>query len=625
MARTKRTKRLASQIPNLVATIKAAKECSRTSKNSKPPDKEIALIRCNKNKKDKSVLVTPPSRPPCNQKYLNAGLLRGKTPSEVALIIRKSREPCVDSSVSSPSSSVVISTSPSDEEEEVAEHEEIPLVGGDQGNGGDGLNGGNGGDGLNGGNEVEEIEEEGDQGNDDDEDGDGNGGGSSDEEEDEDDGNDGNGKEINDGSNGDDDEEEEEIQEDEEDAAQPQPKPKEKVPNKPSARHIPPMRLQLTRLPDGKARGEPKDDGKFLFGYDSSWARTINETIDHKNATHLFRHQSYYAKMKKWPLESECPRVRVIVENSGLYDAVQNSVIAYDKAAVSCFTERFYGEVDTFQFPFDEMALIPADAKQIIGLQVEGKSMNDKFNKNLDWKKNYELTEKLFGWDEKKTYGLFVMGKKYPKKEFKLIDIRKMYARSLEKDGDNKLLSDFEVRATAATYLLYVLASVIFPDSKGNRVSVNRLQLLDTLEDVGKYSWGTAIVAHLNAQLAKASRERTSQMNGNLAVCIYEHFPSLMKGDEDIQLQPTWNNTKARGTRYNYTGSQDKEEAQKLKLLAMRQKLDNMIAEEVTFDPYKEDRVRGLQDLGYHDPLFYPYGYSMYNPHRDGITTYANA
>ncbi|XP_026379017.1 protein MAINTENANCE OF MERISTEMS-like isoform X2 [Papaver somniferum] len=212
------------------------------------------------------------------------------------------------------------------------------------------------------------------------------------------------------------------------------------------------------------------------------------------------------------------------------------------------------------------------------------------------------------------------MGKKYPKKEFKLIDIRKMYAGSLEKDGDNEQLSDFEVRATAYAYLLYVFASVIFPDNKVNRVSANLLQLLDPLEDVSKYSWGNAIIAHLNAQLEMASRERTSQMNGNLVllqVWVYEHFPSLFKGDEDIQLQPTWNNTKPRGTRYNYTGSQDKEEAQKLKLLAMRQKLDNMIAKEVTFDPYKEDRVGGLEDLAYyHGPLFYPCGYSMYNPHR---------
>ncbi|XP_026377967.1 chromatin modification-related protein EAF7-like [Papaver somniferum] len=129
-------------------------------------------IRCNKNKKDKNVLVTPPSRPPRNQKYLNAGLLRGKTPSEVALIIREPREPCVDSFVSSSSSSFVVSTTPSDEELEVAEHEELEV--GEY-------------DAYDDEEMVIKIEEEGDQGNDEDEDE--NGGGSSDEEDDEDDGN----------------------------------------------------------------------------------------------------------------------------------------------------------------------------------------------------------------------------------------------------------------------------------------------------------------------------------------------------------------------------------------------------------------------------------------------------
>ncbi|XP_026450890.1 protein MAIN-LIKE 1-like [Papaver somniferum] len=266
---------------------------------------------------------------------------------------------------------------------------------------------------------------------------------------------------------------------------------------------------------------------------------------DHKNATCLFRHQSSYAKMKKWPLKGECPRVREIIENSGLYAAVENSVIAYDNAAVSCFCERYYGEVDTFQFPFGEMALIPEDARQILGLQVEGKYTGDKFKKILDWDKIYALTKKLFGWDKDTTFGLFVKGKKYPKREFKLKTIRKMYAGSLERDGVNQLLSVFEVRVTAAAYLLYVLGSVIFPDSKRNRVSVNLLQLLDPLEEVSRYSWGTAIIAHLNAELAKASRERTSQMNGNLAllrlnfVWIYKHFPSLIKGDEDVEFEPT--------------------------------------------------------------------------------------
>ncbi|XP_026442251.1 protein MAINTENANCE OF MERISTEMS-like [Papaver somniferum] len=133
-----------------------------------------------------------------------------------------------------------------------------------------------------------------------------------------------------------------------------------------------------------------------------------------------------------------------------------------------------------------------------------------------------------------------------------------------EKEGG---LSDMECRYAAAGYLLYVLASVIFPDSKGNRVSANLLQLLDPLEDVSKYSWGTAIIAHLNGQLSQGSRKLTSQINGNLAliqVWIYDHFPSLIKDNEDVELNPQWSKGSPTGTKYLFTGSQDREQTDAL-------------------------------------------------------------
>ncbi|XP_026390218.1 protein MAINTENANCE OF MERISTEMS-like [Papaver somniferum] len=291
---------------------------------------------------------------------------------------------------------------------------------------------------------------------------------------------------------------------------------------------------------------------------------------DHKNDVRLFRRQSSYAKMSLWELKDECERVKDIIEKFALYTVVVNSVISYDKVAVSSFRERFYGETHTFQFPFGEMALIPDDADQILGLPVEGKSTNEKFKKRLSWEEIYGLTERLFGWDQETTNGMFVKGKKYPKKEFKLVEIREMFAGTLIREQVEGL-SDMQCRYAAAGYFLYTLASVIFPDSKDNRVSVSLLQLLDHLEDVKDYSWGTAMVAHLNCQLSTASRERYSQIHGNTAllqVWIYDCFPSLIKDNPDIKINPEWNKNKPRGTRYLYTGCQDKE--QKDALLVVR-------------------------------------------------------
>ncbi|XP_026396207.1 protein MAIN-LIKE 1-like [Papaver somniferum] len=325
-------------------------------------------------------------------------------------------------------------------------------------------------------------------------------------------------------------------------------------------RRTPKPKKEIAR--SGKPRGEPRDGCEVLIGYPGSWDHTIYETIDHKNAAHLFRHQSSFNKMKMWSLEGECARVREYVENSGLYNVVVNYVITYDKVAVSSFCERYYGEVDTFQLPFCEMAVTPDDAEQILGMQVEGKSTNDKFNKSLGWDEIYVLTRNLFGWDKETTDGLFVPGTKYPNKEFKLVEIREMYVDTLTKEKVDGL-SDMECRYTAAGYLLYVLASVVFPDIKGNRVSANLLQLLDSLEDVNKFYWGMAIVAVLNGQFSQASRERTSQINENLTllqVWIFDHFPSLFKDNEDVKLNPKWSNCSPTGTLYLFTGSQKKEQ-----------------------------------------------------------------
>ncbi|RZC69473.1 hypothetical protein C5167_032577 [Papaver somniferum] len=550
-------------------------------------------------KKDKKHMPTPPSKPPRHTKYLNAGPFRGKNPDEVPLSIDQPRDPNNDSSDSSPSSTPVVSASGSDEEE-IMEQEEIHDDGDD---GNDGNGGFNGSAGLGGGgDDDDEEEEEYDEGNV----GKGVGGDDDDDEEEEkedDEGNDGKG-----------------VGGDDEEIVEEQVKPTRRKDGKPvaeSARHIPARNFLLEPLRGGKARGEPRDGCEVLFGYKGSWACTIYETIDHKNAVRLFRRQSSYAKMSLWDLKDECESVKEIIENSALYTAVVNSVIAYDKVAVSSFSERFYGETHTFFFPFGEMALTPDDADQILGLPVEGKSTNDKFKKRLSWEEIYGFTERLFGWDQETTYGIFVKGKKYRKKEFKLVDVREMFAGTLIREKVEGL-SDMQCRNAAAGYFLYTLGSVIFPESKGNRVSVNLLQLLDHLEDVNNYSWGTSMVAHLNCQLSTAFRERSSQIHGNTAllqVWIYDRFPSLIKDNIDVKINPEWNKTKPRGTRYLYTGCQDKE--QKDALLEMRQKLDNITAEEVVFDPYKNDWVSAMEDVVYYSgPLFYPYGFSMYNPMR---------
>lgn len=57
-----------------------------------------------------------------------------------------------------------------------------------------------------------------------------------------------------------------------------------------------------------------------------------------------------------------------------------------------------------------------------------------------------------------------------------------------------------------------------FPNTSGNRVDANLLQLLDPLDKVHEYSWGTACHAWLVKELRKASMLGISQVVGNVSL-----------------------------------------------------------------------------------------------------------
>lgn len=232
--------------------------------------------------------------------------------------------------------------------------------------------------------------------------------------------------------------------------------------------------------------------------------------------------------MRKWAFEKECEGVKKIIKASGLYGAVENSVVNYDVETVSAMCERYYPERDTMLFPFGEMAIIPDDAQQILKLSIAGKSTSDGYTKRLDFTKLDELCKNLFDWTPAEIDYFFMNSSTTKKRirEINLVKLRARYEGTLAKEKANKgPLDEKEVKASAAAYLLYVLAICIFPSSAGNRVNANFLQLLHPLDKIAEYSWATAIVSHLNTELRKASRSFTSQLNGNTSLLqVIMHF-----------------------------------------------------------------------------------------------------
>ena len=57
----------------------------------------------------------------------------------------------------------------------------------------------------------------------------------------------------------------------------------------------------------------------------------------------------------------------------------------------------------------------------------------------------------------------------------------------------------------ARLYMLVILGGILFPNTSGNLISLQYLAFLDPIHDVGKYSWGSVVLAYLYRALCRAS------------------------------------------------------------------------------------------------------------------------
>ncbi|KAF6168297.1 hypothetical protein GIB67_018137 [Kingdonia uniflora] len=114
--------------------------------------------------------------------------------------------------------------------------------------------------------------------------------------------------------------------------------------------------------------------------------------------------------------------------------------------------------------------------------------------------------------------------------------LKSHYAYKLEKvlsDGTAaaaKKKKGLTVRSVARAYMLYVLGSFLFPTKKGTDVSARYLVLFAKDKVAKKWSWGSAVLAHMYYNMGVASRDDERQFaccTTLLESWIFAHFPKL--------------------------------------------------------------------------------------------------
>ncbi|XP_026383822.1 protein MAINTENANCE OF MERISTEMS-like [Papaver somniferum] len=233
--------------------------------------------------------------------------------------------------------------------------------------------------------------------------------------------------------------------------------------------------------------------------------------------------------LKHWLLSEECSSVRNLVVSTGLAPGILHSQSEYDSVVVSTFRERYWLETDTFHLPFGEMTITPDDVKQILDLEVKGKSVAEGFNNNMSWTDLYILFQETLGWEKDKTEMEFRLVASYDPSEphkqpiiIKLLlkNLKTKFGGTLVKEMAGEMMDKTRVRRIATSYLVYSLGTVFLPDNSGNRVNIHYLQLLKNLDNIKNYSWATATLAYLPDSLRNASRVGATEIAGNVALLM---------------------------------------------------------------------------------------------------------
>ncbi|KAI3854499.1 hypothetical protein MKX03_033406 [Papaver bracteatum] len=292
-------------------------------------------------------------------------------------------------------------------------------------------------------------------------------------------------------------------------------------------------------------------------------------------------HQHQDMVKTKWPIDKECVEVQEYVKKSGLYSLIEYGHDKIDRALINAFRERWYPETNTYHLPFGEMTVTIEDVERITRLDAKGEVVEGVFGaKTMTWDYTYDLIKRTPGKTKKeleieKAFG--GTAKKLERK-LKLSWLRKTFT---SKNNDSKNRKEQCARA----YLLY-----------GSRVNAYFLQYLKKLDKVITYSWDTACLAWIYHHLGQGSRAEVYSMDGCmtiLQVWFYDHFPTL----ERHTIKYGYEECNPRASLYVPI---QPERSLELDLVDLREKLDDLMEQKVTWDPYKSIRDGSIHQVSHY-------------------------
>ncbi|CAH9101989.1 unnamed protein product [Cuscuta epithymum] len=207
------------------------------------------------------------------------------------------------------------------------------------------------------------------------------------------------------------------------------------------------------------------------------------------------------------------PRVVQLLRASGFQGAERVVQIKIDHGLITALVERWRPETHSFHLPFGEVGITLQDVQVLLGLPIDGLP--------LTGPTAHSKTEWVQMCDDYLDFRPF---------EKDIISSNSIRNLAIQRFLLSPWSTDIEVIQHTKTLIWQLLSGLLFPSTSG-RVSLYFLELLhDNVENLTRWSWGSAVLAFLYHNLCEAAKADTSSIGGCLILLqlwAWERLPMV--------------------------------------------------------------------------------------------------
>ncbi|KAL9666198.1 hypothetical protein QQ045_000522 [Rhodiola kirilowii] len=232
-------------------------------------------------------------------------------------------------------------------------------------------------------------------------------------------------------------------------------------------------------------------------------------------------------RVKHVTMDPPNERIMQYVANAGFYPWSIVCNVKSDPGLVTALVERWRPEPHTFHFNGGEATVTLQDMALLTSLPIEERPVTG--HAHLTWPPIYM---RLLGdYNECHKESPSLAKKTWFNDNMSIIPA----------DADGETLKRY-----ARAYILQLLGLTLYSELNGSSVPLHFPPLLEDLDNVRQYSWGSVVLVYLYSMLCRASRAGKSRIGGPRFIlqfwswermrfgrpkCIFRHLPPL---DDDI-------------------------------------------------------------------------------------------